>query len=523
MVMKRSFLLFSLSFLFSMVSLSQEMSVSAFNAKYLNWYNLDLVSDSVTGTSVDKAYSEILAGMEPKKVVTVAVIDGGVDINHTDLEGKIWVNEDEIAGDGIDNDNNGYIDDIHGWNFLGNAKGENVNYENYEYTRLYKEGPDNPLFENAKVLYEEELAKRLKEREQIVKFDNRLKNSKKIIKENTGVEVNGLSDLDSIVSDDDQVKNAVGFLKQRYSSGFTDKGFEEYKKRNTEFLRYFLNRKFNPRDLIGDNPQDINDNHYGNADVIGPRADHGTCVTGIIAANRGNGIGVDGIASSVKIMVLRVVPNGDERDKDIALAIRYAVDNGADIINMSFGKAISPERVFVNDAIKYAEAKNVLIVHASGNEAADVDEVMHYPTDVYLDNTDATNMIIVGATSMEKGDSLVCYFSNYGKEHVDIFAPGHNIVALDTCNTYSIGSGTSQASPVVTGIAAVLLSYYPDLSPQDIISILMNSSAQFPEEMVFIPDLKGKDKGKATLRNLSRCGGIANMYNALKVAEKYKR
>lgn len=521
--MRKSILLAAVFAAVSLMVYSQELSVGAFDEKYLNWYNLDQVSDSVMGTGVEKAYSELLAGKEPVKIVTVAVIDGGVDINSDDLEGVIWVNEDETPGDSIDNDNNGYIDDINGWNFLGNAKGENINYENYEFTRLVKLGPDNERYQSAKALYDEEMAKRIKEREQISKFDTRLTNAKKIIKEKTGIEVTCGKDLDSIVSDDKMLNTAVTFLKGRYDAGFTDKWFIEYKNRNTEFFKYYLNLKFDPRSIIGDNPQDINDRSYGNADVIGPRANHGTCVAGIIAGKRNNGFGVDGVASSVRIMVVRTTPNGDERDKDVALGIRYAVDNGADIINMSFGKAISPEQVFVNDAIRYAEEKGVLIVHAAGNSADNIDDVVHYPTDVYLDNKEATNMINVGASSLVKGDSLACFFSNYGKKHVDIFAPGHNIVSLDTCNTYSLHSGTSQAAPVVTGIAAVLLSYYPDLTPQDIITILMKSSTDLKKEKVFLPDEDGGEKKKVKFGELSRSGGIVNMYNALKMAETYRQ
>jgi|WetSurMetagenome_2_1015567.scaffolds.fasta_scaffold02843_5 subtilisin family serine protease len=521
--MNKIILLISLFFCCWQLSFSQELSTSAFDAKYLNWYNMDYKTSGILGASVDKAYSELLSGKEPKKVVIVAVIDGGVDINNEDLKGRIWVNEDEIPNDSIDNDNNGYIDDLNGWNFIGNSSGENVNYENFEYTRIVKLGPDDANYTMAKNLYDEELAKRTKDRDQIDRFEDKLTYAKKVIKDKTGIEVNGLNDLAKVQSDDKIINAAVAFLKGRYDDGFTEKWLVDYKKRNTDYLQYYLNLDFNPRAIINDKTNDISDNHYGNADIIGPLADHGTCVAGIIAAVRNNGIGVDGIASSVKIMALRVVPNGDERDKDVALAIRYAVDNGADIINMSFDKKVSPQRALVNDAIKYAEENNVLIVHAAGNYGENSDTDLNYPTTAYLDKSEASNMLNVGASTMQKGDSMACYFSNYGKNHVQIFAPGDKIVALDTNNTFSMHSGTSQACPVVTGIAATVLSYYPDLKPKELIAILLKSSTSFKKEEVVIPDLKKENKGKTKFGELSECGGIVNLYAALKMAEKYKK
>jgi subtilisin family serine protease len=521
--MKKIMILFLSLFAILQPSFTQEKSTDAFSPKYLNWYNLDFKTANILGTSVDKAYNELLAGKEPKKVVTVAVIDGGVDINCDDLKGRIWVNEDEIPNDSIDNDNNGYVDDVHGWNFIGNASGQNINFENYESTRIVKLGPSDPNYSLAKSLYDEELTKRTNDKAQIDKFEAKYNYAKKIVKDATGIEVTCSKDIENIQTEDARLKAAVSFLQGRYDNGFTDKWFADYKNRNSLFFTYYLNLDFNPRAIIGDNPDDINDNHYGNPDVIGPRADHGTCVAGIIAAIRNNGTGVDGIASSVKIMVLRVVPNGDERDKDVALAIRYAVDNGADIINMSFGKKTTTHREFVNDAIKYAGEKNVLIIHSAGNYGENSDVDFNYPTRVYLDNGVASNMINVGATAMEKGDSMVCDFSNYGKKNVQIFAPGFNIISLDTCNTYSLHSGTSQASPVVTGIAATLLSYYPDLKPKDLIEIMLKSATPFKREKVLVPDLKKQNKGREKFGELSTSGGIVNLYEALKVAENYKK
>ena len=520
--MKKLFIVFSLLLFAATFGFAQKSSVNAFEAKYLNWYNLDLKSDHVLGASVEKAYNELLVNKTVKKVVVVAVIDGGVDITHPDLKGKIWVNEKEIPNNGIDDDHNGYVDDINGWNFIGNSKGENINYENLEYTRVYKMGPGNPSYRYAKDLYDKELTKRTKTRDNIKKFEDKLIKFKKVIKDKTGVEVKGKDDLPKVKSSDSEVLEAIDFLKKKYDDGFTENDLVEMKKRNSDFMDKYLNLNFDARSLIGDNVEDITDCHYGNADVTGPRASHGTCVAGIIAGVRNNGFGVDGVATNVKIMVLRIVPDGDERDKDVALAIRYAVDNGADIISMSFGKDISPQKKMVDDAIRYAEKKNVLLVHAAGNKADNIDVVSHYPLSIYLDNSVATNFMDVGASDMIKGDAIPTVFSNYGQKQVSLFAPGANIVSLDSNNSYNMHSGTSMATPVVSGVAAVLLSYYPDLKPAQLISILLESTLKLKRQKVQIPDLDNEKREIVKFGTLSKSGGIVNLYNALKLLAKKK-
>jgi subtilisin family serine protease len=474
------------------------------------------------GASVNKTYKELLDGKEAKKTVIVAIIDSGVDINHEDLKGKIWLNEDEIPNNNIDDDRNGFIDDLYGWNFIGNAKGENINYENLEYTRIYKSGTEAKDYKVAKKQYEAELEKRIKEKENLTRFSEKYTNAKALFKEKTGVEVTNESDLTTITSNDASLSEAITFLKRIYSNGFSEESLVSNKKRNTEFLDYYLNVNFNPRALVGDNPNDINDNHYGNADIIGPRANHGTGLAGIIAGIRDNGVGIDGIATNVKLMILRTTPNGDERDKDVALAIRYAIENGADIINMSFGKAFSPQKSFVDDAIKLAEKKNVLLVHAAGNEAENIDEFVHYPSDCYGDLSEFTNFINVGASGKNVDKTLACFFSNYGKKHVDIFAPGEDIVTTDENNTYSMHSGTSEAAPIVTGIAAIILSYYPDLTPQQLIAILLDSSTNLKNKKVLKPELKNENMELVSFDKLSKSGGVVNAYEAMKMAENRK-
>ncbi|RZJ31912.1 MAG: peptidase S8 [Flavobacterium sp.] len=497
---------------------AQETSTAKFPD--LNWYNADNKADNLFGTSVDKAYKELLIGKQPKKTVIVAVIDSGVDINHEDLKDKIWVNDDEIAGNNIDDDHNGFIDDVHGWNFLGNSKGENINYENYEYVRVYESGPKNKDYESAKKQYEAELDRRTKDRKLYADFEEQLNLAKSIIKDKTGISVSRPEDLKAISSTDDRVLAATAFLQRRFDAGFDEESFKNSKQRNADFFERYLNLDFNPRKIAGDNPEDINDVHYGNPDVFGPRANHGTGVSGIIAGVRGNGIGIDGIAANVKIMVLRTTPDGDERDKDVALAIRYAVANGARIINMSFGKSLSPQKQFVDDAIRFAEKNNVLVIHAAGNDGVNLDTVESFPSDLYLDGKRATNFLNVGASDKHNGTSVAAEFSNYSKTRVDIFAPGVDIVASDVNNTYSMNSGTSDAAPVVTGIAALTLSYYPELKPQELIAILLDSAADLKDAKVEQPNRQTREKTTVPFGSLCKSGGIVNAYSALKLAEK---
>ena len=354
-----------------------------------------------------------------------------------------------------------------------------------------------------------------------MKFEKAYKKAKSIIKSNTGVSVNSADDLSSINSTNQQVLGAKRFLSERYASGFTEQGLENLINSNNEYINYFLNVDYNARTLVGDDPNDITDRIYGNPDVKGPRSNHGTSVAGIIAANRDNGVGINGIADNVKIMCIRSTPRGDERDKDVALGIYYAVDNGAHIINMSFGKEFSPQKRFVDEAVKYAEEKGVLIVHGSGNSGNNIDVKESFPSDRFLDGSEPTNWINVGASSLKLDLEVAAIFSNYGKAHVDVFAPGVDIISTDSSSTYSMHDGTSLSAPVVTGISALLLSYYPQLEPQELIEILMTSSFKFTKpKKVLQPTGSGEKRKKVKFTELSKSGGIVNAYNALIEAER---
>ncbi|MFT2009885.1 S8 family peptidase [Pontibacter sp. 13R65] len=513
-------------------------TVDAFDSNYVNWFNRNAQQDKIQGVGVDRAYTELLATRQPKKKIVVAVIDSGLDIEHEDLAGRIWTNTKEIPGNGIDDDNNGYVDDVHGWSFLGNAQGENIRYETYEYVRIYRklapvyeryhspeEVPADKRAEYATYLrckknYEKEIAEQQKTRENLARFEEVLNACETVVGHYLGKEEFTVADIRAISTRDQTVMRARGWLLSRYDMGFEKESLQKYKERTENSLEKQLNLAYNPRTILGDNYEDINDTAYGNNDVTGPRSDHGTPVAGIIGGVRNNNVGINGIAEHVEIMALRAVPEGDEYDKDIALAIRYAVDNGANIINMSFGKEFSPHKKYVDEAIKHAEANNVLMVHAAGNSSYNIDEIVHYPTRNCDDGNTVKSWLEVGASSMHSDKKMTAEFTNYGKQSVDLFAPGVDIVSLAPGNKYSKVDGTSFSSPVVSGVAALVWSYYPELTAVELKDVLVNSCSNYGKQKVYLPGRESSKKKKTKFSNLSRTGGIVNAYEALKMAEK---
>ncbi|MEM9324524.1 MAG: S8 family peptidase [Bacteroidota bacterium] len=520
--MGRYFLMTILGLLVGMPQVvAQGSSLEELDASYFDWFNKDPKADKVAGISLDKVYNKLLKGKTPEKTVLVAVIDSGVDIEHEDLEGKIWINEDEVAANGIDDDGNGYIDDIHGWNFLGNSNGENVQYENLEETRIVAESDNkDPLFASAKASYDEQLEENRQFRDNISAFVEVYQEAKKIVQDATGVEVKSIEDLEKVSSDREDVEYAVQFLRGRFELGLTDDYVQAAVEYSIEYMDYYLEPGLNARDIIGDDPTDITDRNYGNPDVRGPDATHGTGVAGTIAAIRGNGIGINGVTEFVKIMPVRAVPQGDERDKDVALAIRYAVDNGADIINMSFGKNFSPQKSFVDDAVRYAEEKGVLLVHASGNDGRNIDESDNFPTSIYADGKKASHWLEIGANSRDFDESIAASFSNYGKQQVDLFAPGASIVTLDLDNTYSSHDGTSFAAPITSGVAALILAYYSQATPQELIQVLTSSVMPVKKPKLVMQPTEEGDPMEVSFGDLSGSGGILNAYQAMKTAKK---
>ena len=521
-------ILFSALLFFSTTLFAQEAETKD-SVDYSQWSHGDIESDTVVGISVEQAYSFAKEHNKIAKVVIVAILDSGVDTAHEDLKGNLWNNPGEIPFNGIDDDSNGHIDDIHGWNFIGGANGKSVNGDTWELTRLYRkykkqfnnktkkdiDKGDYAAYEEWIKVEKDYKKQRDNSREAIKNYElylSAITNSNKILEKHLGVNFTK-EDVESINTTSDQLKWAM----QMYEFFEGDpKPIEEALEYHQGLISKKLNPRFHTRYIVGDDDSDITDTIYGNNDVTAETSSHGTGVAGIVGAVRDNGIGIQGIADSVRIMIIRVVPGGDERDKDVALGIRYAVDNGAQIINCSFGKSYSPYKVFVDSAVRYAERHNVLIVHAAGNSNENNDKVTHFPTPEYAPGKYVKNWIDVGASSKDLGLKLAAGFSNYGRKSVDLFAPGVDIRSTSPKNKYSVSSGTSDASPVVTGVAALVLSYYPQLTAVQLKEILVKSTRKYPKQKVLIP---GSDKKKTKFKKLSISAGVVNAFEAMKLAE----
>ncbi len=497
--------------------------------QFKHWAHADLLTDTIPGISLEKAY-KFLEGKQSTTVI-VGVIDSGIDIEHEDLKDMLWTNPDEIPGNNIDDDKNGYVDDVYGWNFLG---GDGVAApEQLEITRIVAK---------LKPLYEGKTADNISEAEKagFEKYQKYLKAYKKAserhfrtmerleqigenlaaVKAFLGKDTFTLEDLQAVKTDNKKLQAQIGDILGLLARGLDEKAYLEYYESQKKNKNFDLD--FDGRAIVGDNPTDITDTKYGNANVIGSTEEesHGTHVSGIILASRNNGVGMNGVASNVKLMSVRAVPDGDERDKDVALAIRYAVDNGAKVINMSFGKTYSPYRHWVFDAIKYAEAHDVLLVHAAGNSSKNIDVEDNFPNDSKDKvNEIADNVLTVGAMSSNYNENLPATFSNYGKINVDVFAPGVQIYSTIPQNKYAKYSGTSMASPETAGVAALIRSYYPQLTASQVKHIIMNSATKLDIE-VLKPTPRGQEAEKVKFSELSVTGGVVNAYNAVVLADK---
>ncbi|MBC7912721.1 MAG: S8 family peptidase [Pyrinomonadaceae bacterium] len=536
-----------------------------------NWQNLDLQRDGVMGISTEKAY-ELLKGKKSTTVI-VAVLDGGVDEEHEDLKTIIWKNNAEVAGNKKDDDKNGYIDDIYGWNFLGSAEA-NVRYDNLEMVRLVRKLQDKySAVINSTPLSSEERKEFNQYKKMVTDYMTRLQNARmgyesySVLKKQTEQIVSKIGKANPTEKDFDKY-NAENDIESRVlkaiKSGLKDdvdypafkKEIDEAAEYYNSQLNYHLNINYDPRDSIKDNYSNAFERYYGNSDITGPDAKHGTHVAGIIAAKRNNGLGINGIADNVRIMGVRTVPDGDERDKDVANAIRYAVDNGAKVINMSFGKSYSWNKAAVDSAVKYAAAKDVLLVHAAGNDANNIDLEVNFPNRIFGELTaiekplplgnirpniqgmgsmprppiekplqdsirftlpKAANWIEVGASGWKDNEDLIAEFSNYGKKSVDVFAPGVKINSTMPGSKYDASDGTSMASPVVAGLAALIRSYYPSLTAIQVKDVIMRSVTKI-DQKVKIRDNGATKKVKA--EEISISGGVVNAYNAIQLASQ---
>ncbi|WP_199119728.1 S8 family peptidase [Pedobacter sp. ASV28] len=555
-----------------------------------NWFNLDLATDGYFGISTERAYKELLNDKKPKQKVIVAVIDGGTDIKHEDLKDVLWTNTKEIPGNGIDDDKNGYVDDVHGWNFIGSKNGD-LAHDNLELVRIkrklepkYRSVIRSTVLDSAeKVEYDlyrrvvSDFGKKYDEASSAFPIYIAIKKVMDSVALINRKKIPSLEDIERYKGDDEM----EDYIKKIIRKGSKDEGsiekfyrtIERGYKELEEMLKYNLNEQYDERALlVGDDYANANERIYGNNDVTGPDAEHGTHVSGIIGANRKNGIGIMGVADHVSIMSIRVVPQGDERDKDVANGIRYAVDNGARVINMSFGKGYKWDKKVVDEAVKYAESKGVLLVHAAGNDNQNNDITENYPNKYYdgpeaeayalknkkvepkalvlpsakdmanrgqyaqrqpdafakaipLDSNKyrlphAHNWIEVGASAYKDDDNLKASFSNYGKYNVDVFAPGFMINSTVPGSKYEEFDGTSMAAPVVSGLAALILSYYPELTAVDVKDIIMQSVTKVTRKVKY-----KNDKDETVRTNFSELcvsGGVVNAYNALKLAATYK-
>jgi subtilisin family serine protease len=480
-----------------------------------NWQLLDEATDRVPGISADRAMNELLRGKTPKQTVLVAIIDNGIDTLHADLRANLWTNPK---------------DGIHGWNFIGGADGKDVNFDTFEVTREYARCHGKAAASGTPPITDAARCKEIdaaytKQRTQIERTADNYRQVNNVLRQivpalarTAAVEADSLTpdQVKALSPSTPQLVAARQMYLELSSQGATPSVIEDGLKSLEGQLQYSLNPDYNPRTIVGDTYSNPNERDYGNRDVMGPEAKHGTHVAGIIGAVRGNGLGIDGIAPAVKFMMIRTVPDGDERDKDVANAIRFAADHGAQIISMSFGKAYSPYKAAVDEAVKYADAKGILMVHAAGNDGADLALGKNFPKPEYNDGGRPQNWIEVGASSWKGGDSLAAPFSNYAQQLVDVFAPGVDILSTIPGGRYERDSGTSMAAPVVSGLAALIMGYYPNLTAAEVKKVILGSVTKV-DQMVVKP---GDDGQKVPFSTLSATGGIVNAYNAIKLAEQ---
>jgi cell wall-associated protease len=500
-----------------------------------NWHFKDIELDTVPGISLHRTYDSLLLNKKAKEII-VAVIDTEIDINHIALINHIWKNENEISDNQIDDDKNGYLDDSNGWNFLGNSKGKNNLFVNFEYTRILRKW--SPYFEKidttglslkdslkftilkiAKKKYDDNLSYFQATKDNYVRlydkyFDAKTRIQKLLEKEDYTTEE--LIILKTSVKDE-KTQKACDLIIELMGYDITDKYVIDNKYQSSQMVDKLMGLDYNDRIIQGDNPEDLQDINYGNNKLAGnlESLTHGTSMAGIIT-----GVFFD---ENIKIMPLAIAAYGDEHDKDITLAIRYAVDNGAKVINMSFYKEMSMYEAWVLEAIKYASDHDVLIVSIAGNDGLDLNKNLKYPNDRLRDGSEVSdNFILAGASNYMLGKDFRLDYSNYGSTDVDLFAPGDYIYTTAPFNEYDAESnGTSSAGAITSGVAALIRSYYPDLTASQVKHILMDSGIEYTLE-VSTPTEEDPDK-TTPFNQLSKSGKVLNAYNALLMAERISK
>jgi subtilisin family serine protease len=523
MKIKRVFITIILSiFTYTSPLLAQELQ---------EWFHKDPAADRFAGISTDKTYNNLLNGKKSTPII-VAVIDGGTDIFHPDLQANLWTNTGEVEGNGIDDDKNGYVDDLHGWNFIG-GKNDDINHDNAEAVRVYnkfknefEDKSKSTITKNRMQDFEDFVyAKSIIDAELTTASGNlamydRLKAHLDKMKAQAGEEEITTNVISLLPKGDEEYEAVKAGVVESMANEFTfDQIYDDIIEAYTYFfnaVNFHYNLSYDPRKIVNDNADNYTERYYGNNNLKGPQPEHGTHVSGIIGAVRNNGLGINGVAENVKIMTLRVVPDGDERDKDVANAIRYAADAGAKIINMSFGKPLSPGKKYVDEAVRYAASKDVLLVHAAGNEASNNDKVSNYPNNHYVsNNTIEPAWIEVGAIN---SSGNIADFSNYGFKSVDVFAPGVSIYSTMPNGKYEYQDGTSMAAPVVTGLAALIRSYYPELNSVQVKQIITSSVIKVNYKTTYPGTTK-----KVKFKKLCKSGGFVNAYKAMEAAAALKK
>lgn len=516
----------------SKINLQKNIPIDSVSMK--NWYKKDIIFDTIPGISLDRVFNNFSSRNKSTEVI-VAVIDTEIDINHKDFKNKIWINKNEVPDNKIDDDNNGYVDDLNGWNFIGNLNNENIIYANLECVRIIQDFKKQLKYSDSMTLiktdkykiyleaekYYKKVLKTAEEDKEYAEFlFNGYPKAKASLKNIFPKENYTTKELDSIYKSNKiknkSLANDAYFLSDFIKYNLSEDWIKNYKKNADNKVTKTLNLQYYDRNNIDENSDNLGFIKYGNPFINKNIEEfyHGTLIAGLIPVTK---------ESKIKIMPLAISSNGEEHDKDIALAIRYAVDNGAKVINMSFGKTFSLNKKWVFEALKYADKHNVLVVSSAGNSNLNLNiENNYYPNDNHNNEKEvSSNFLLVGSTSHKLDKSFKSYFSNYGENDVDIFAPGENIYTTLPKNKYKNDSGTSLASAITSSVAAMVFSYYPNLEASQVKGILMSSGLEYTFE-VFTPTKE--DKNKTTPFNkLSKSGKVLNAYNALIMADSMSK
>ncbi len=509
-----------------------------------NWQNKDLLENGVPGTSTEKAYKQLIAGKRYQ--VIVAVIDSGIDTSHHDLKGHLWANPGEIPGNHLDDDHNGYTDDVHGWNFAGLpvsrdslvflAQHKKQFFDSLSYTTVPPE-LRLPYQQFRKIWKDyEDIREKLARSLDDVKSAQRIMDT---LQEHIGSNNPTIAQLRQWRQKDSSDKWIIDAILAQLPAypdfaSFKTEAIDKARQSLAFCVGHLTTGSDSAGIVAGYLEQNANicydrvftfsatDDFYHSQ----PLTFHGTHIAGIIAANRENGDSVDGIADSVLIMPIKIYSALYPKmvDANLASAIRYAVDNGARVINLSLGLYGSPGKKDVDAAVKYAMQHNVLIVHAAGNDGKNLDQLgtqSFFPNKHYADGSgEAEAWLDVGASGWADDSTLAAPFSNYGRAAVDVFAPGVRIYSTIPGSKYEHFNGTSMATPVVAGLAALIMELFPHLTAAQVAAIIRQSVYKVSHPVI----QPGSNAARITrpFADLCSSGGIVNTYNALLLAAKYQ-